>query len=145
MGWNNEKQNKYSSVYRLTRFFFFFFFFLIDTCRVLRKGLPEKGPTKFHFSRDYWLFYTAISRKVVGENVRATIPKGDMGYDQYTVPDTVSSCRSYFCFFLLAPANIHPWPLVSFFQTSLKNSEFKTTHNTFRDCRVHFFLQPFSK
>ena len=45
-----------------------FFFFIIDTCGVLKKGLPEKGPTKFHFSRDYWLFYTAISRKVVGEN-----------------------------------------------------------------------------
>ena len=27
----------------------------------------------------------------------------------------------------------------------LKNSEFKTTHNTFRDSRVHFFRQPFSK
>ena len=33
---------------------------------------------------------TAISRKVVGKNVHATIPKGDMGYDQFTVPDTVS-------------------------------------------------------
>ena len=31
---------------------------------------------------------TAISRKVVGKNVRATIPKGNMGYAQYTVPDT---------------------------------------------------------
>ena len=31
--------------------------------------------------------YTAISRKVVGRNVHATIPKGNMGYDQYTVPD----------------------------------------------------------
>ena len=30
-------------------------------------------------------------------------------------------------------------------QISLKNSELKTTHNTFRDCRVHFFRQPFSK
>ena len=28
---------------------------------------------------------------------------------------------------------------------SLKNSELKTTHNTLRDCRVHFFRQPFSK
>ena len=27
----------------------------------------------------------------------------------------------------------------------LKNSKLKTTHNTFRDCRVHFFPQPFSK
>ena len=34
--------------------------------------------------------YTAISRKVVGRNVHATIPKGNMGHDQYTVPDTVT-------------------------------------------------------
>ena len=37
------------------------------------------------------------------------------------------------------------WPLVPFFQISLKNSEFKATHNTFRDCRVRFFGQPFPK
>ena len=34
--------------------------------------------------------YTPISRKVVGKNVHATIPKGNMGYDQYTVSDTVA-------------------------------------------------------
>ena len=34
--------------------------------------------------------YIAISRKVVGKNVHATIPKGDMGYFQYTVADTVA-------------------------------------------------------
>ena len=34
--------------------------------------------------------YTAISRKVLGKTVHATIPKGDMGYDQYTFPDTVA-------------------------------------------------------
>ena len=34
--------------------------------------------------------YTAISRKVVGKNEHATIPKGNMGYVQYTVPDTVA-------------------------------------------------------
>ena len=34
--------------------------------------------------------YTAISRKVVGKNVHATIPKGNMGYNQYTVPDTAA-------------------------------------------------------
>ena len=39
--------------------------------------------------------YTAISRKVVGKNVHTTIPKGDMGYDRYTVPDDCS-CRTYF-------------------------------------------------
>ena len=36
------------------------------------------------------LSYTAISRKVVEKNVHATIPKGNVGYDQYTVPDTVA-------------------------------------------------------
>ena len=34
--------------------------------------------------------YTAIWRKIVGKNVHATIPKGNMGYDQFTVPDTVA-------------------------------------------------------
>ena len=33
--------------------------------------------------------FTAISRKVVGKIVHATIPKGNMEYDQYTVPDSV--------------------------------------------------------
>ena len=89
-------------------------------------------------------FYTAISRKVVGKNVHTTTPKGNMGYDQYTVPHDCS-CRTYFCCFPLALANICSWPLVPFFQISLENRADKTTHNTFRDCRVHFFRQPFSK
>ena len=78
------------------------------------------------------------------KNVHATIPKGNMGYEQYTFPNDCS-CRTYFCCFPLALANICPWPLVPFFQISLENREDKTTHNTFRDCRVHFFRQPFSK
>ena len=32
---------------------------------------------------------TAISKKVVVQNVHATIPKDNMGYDQYTVPDVL--------------------------------------------------------
>ena len=55
------------------------------------------------------------------------------------------SRRTYFCCFFSALTNICPWPLVSFFQTSLMSSEFKATHNTFRDCHVHFLRQPFSK
>ena len=31
--------------------------------------------------------HTAILRKVVGKNVHATMTKGNLGYDQYTVPD----------------------------------------------------------
>ena len=33
------------------------------------------------------------------------------------------SCRTYISCFLLALTNIRPWPLVAFFQISLKNSE----------------------
>ena len=40
--------------------------------------------------RKHVTLYTAISRTVVGKNVQATIPKGNTGYDQYAVPDTVA-------------------------------------------------------
>ena len=43
--------------------------------------------------------HTAISRKVVGENVHATTPKGNMRYDQYTVPDTVAVEPTFVAFF----------------------------------------------
>ena len=36
-----------------------------------------------------FLPYTALLRKVVRKNVPPTIPKGNMGYDQYTVPVTL--------------------------------------------------------
>ena len=39
-------------------------------------------------STTFW--YTVISRKVVRKTVHATIPKGNMGYDQYTVADIVA-------------------------------------------------------
>ena len=55
------------------------------------------------------------------------------------------SCQNFVYCFPLARANIHPRPLVPLFQISLKNSELKTTHNTFRGCRMHFFRQLFSK
>ena len=31
-----------------------------------------------------------FGERFVGKNVKATIPKGNMGNDQYTVPDTVA-------------------------------------------------------
>ena len=55
--------------------------------------------------------YTAILRKVVGKKVHATVPKGNAGYDQYTVPDDCS-CQTYFYYFPLALANTFPWPFV---------------------------------
>ena len=52
-----------------------------------------------------------LFRERLWEKSAATIPKGNMGYDQYTVPDDCS-CRSYFYFFPLALANTFPWPFV---------------------------------
>ena len=51
--------------------------------------------------------------------MHAIIPKGNIGYDQYTVPYTVD-CQTLFSCFPLALANIHQWSLVPFFQISLK-------------------------
>ena len=57
------------------------------------------------------IFFTAISRKVVGKTVPATSPKSNMGHDQYTVLDDCS-CQNYFCCFPLARADTFPWPFV---------------------------------
>ena len=45
------------------------------------------------------MVYTAISKKVVGKNVHATIPKGNMGYDQYTAPDFLAVEPTFVAFF----------------------------------------------
>ena len=42
------------------------------------------------FRKKNYKIATAISRKVVGKNVYTTIPKGNMRYEQYTVPDIVA-------------------------------------------------------
>ena len=44
--------------------------------------------------------YTAISKKVVGKHVHATFPKGNVGYDQYTVPYTVAVELTFAAFLL---------------------------------------------
>ena len=53
-------------------------------------------------------------------NIHATIPKGNMGYDQYTVPDTVA----------VDPTFLRS--LVPFLQIPFKISELNTAHNPFR-------------
>ena len=55
-----------------------------------------------------------LFRERLSEKVRATIPKGNMGYDRYTVPGDCS-CRTYFCCFPLALANTFSWPFVPIF------------------------------
>ena len=67
-------------------------------------------------------FIYSYFEKVVGKNVHSTIPKGNMGYDQYILPDDCN-CRIDLWCFPLPLANICPWPQVPFFQISLKKSE----------------------
>ena len=77
-----------------------------------------------HVSEYSLILYSYFEKKVVGKNVHATSRK--------VIWDTINTL-----FLTLWLLNLllllsfstrkHPWPLVSFFQTPLKNSEFKTT------------------
>ena len=70
--------------------------------------------------------HTATSRKVVGK--KRARDNSERLYRIWSIYCSWHcSCRTYFCCFPLALANIRPWPLVPFFQISLKNSELKTT------------------
>ena len=92
----------------------------------------------------HFLVYSYFEKGCL-KNVHATVPKGNMGYDQYTVPDTEAVEPSILLFsFSIGKTYVHGH-FVPFFQISLKKRQLKTTHNTFRDCRVHFFRQPFSE
>ena len=83
----------------------------------------------FSFSYSYF-------KKCCQKNVHVTIPKGN-NYGISSIPFAWHcSRRTYFCCVPLALTNICPWPLVPFFQISLKNSALKTTHNTFQDCHM---------
>ena len=113
------------------RFFFYFCYILL--------ALPD---SKIDTTKKVYIY--SYFEKGWRINVHATIPKGNMGYDQYTVSDDCS-CQTYFCCFPLALANTLPRPLGPILSNFFKNSELKTTHNAFRDCRVHFFREPFSK
>ena len=68
-------------------------------------GSANRGePSEAKSGKSINVVHTAISRKVFGKKVHATISNGNMGYDKYTVSDT--SCRTYFCYFALALGNI---------------------------------------
>ena len=57
--------------------------------------LAQKERTSFS---SFFFLYTAISRNCCRKNVHATIPKGYMGYVQYTVPETVAVEPTFIAF-----------------------------------------------
>ena len=69
---------------------------------------------------EHW--YTAISRKVVGQNVHKTIPKGNMGYDQYSVPDFVAVQPTFVAFLQHSQTYVHSLAchsILTFFEEQL--------------------------
>ena len=76
----------------------FFFFLPLNVIWKARKReyssdkvIVQRPQNEFNNSNLLVLvLFTAIWRKVVAKNVYATIPKGNRGYDQYAVPDTVA-------------------------------------------------------
>ena len=67
-----------------------------------------------------------------------------MGYDHYTVPNDCS-CRTYFFLFSFSTRKRKSVASRAIFSNFFVEEWTKTTHNTSRDCRVHFFQQAFSK
>ena len=64
-----------------------------------------------------------------------------MGYDQYTVPNTVAMEPTFVAFLISTRKHtaMASRAIVSNFFLFPNNSELKTTHTIFQDCRVHFF------
>ena len=94
---------------------------------------------KVRFKRCVFRKTRSACRERLSEKVQVTIPKGNIGYNQYTVSWNCN-CRTYFCCFSSALATNRPRSPVPFFQISLKIiSELKTTDHTFLDCRGHLF------
>ena len=57
------------------------------------------------------MFVYSYFEKGCRKKCAATIPKRNMGYDQYNFPDSVA-VESNLCCFPLAVAHIRPWPFV---------------------------------
>ena len=74
-------------------FHFHAYFSLLTRIKATREG---GGGAGFEGTQQ---MFTAISRKVVGKTMHATIPKGNMGYDQCTFPGTVAVESTFVAFF----------------------------------------------
>ena len=106
------------------------------SCRPRALDLNTQCPETCHV-----LCIQIFRERLSEKKLHATIPKGNMGYDQYTVPNTVAIEPTFVAFLISTRKHtaMASRAIVSNFFLFPKNSELKTTHNTFQDCRVHFF------
>ena len=63
--------------------------------RLLQLQQVAENPS---LEQEEFLYIQLFRGRLSEENVHATIPKGNMGYDQYTVPDTVAVELSFVAF-----------------------------------------------
>ena len=120
---------------------FFFDYFFWDGCNTLEKWKAKVMQNFWgqincimgdvYVPNRFCLSCLQLFRERFRKNVHATIPKG-IGM--------LSNLLLLFCF--STRRYVHDLSRLPFFQISLKNSELKTTHNTFPACRVHFIWQP---
>ena len=116
LGWRKDRKSRRD---RLGRFWTFIVQSYFDTLlryvlsvtfcgAVVLKVMDQKTIVKRRWSyKVRTTVYTAISRKVVGRNVHATIPKGNMGYAQYTVPDFVAVEPTFVAFLYHSQTYVH--------------------------------------
>ena len=103
-------------------------------CKNLFK-YPLPAVSRFASRGEQWLqvcYIYSYFEKGCRKNVHATIPKGNMGYDQYNVSDDYTCPPTFVAFLKHFQTHFHSL-LYQFFQFSLKNRELKTTHNAFRE------------
>ena len=100
---------------------------------VKRSGYVIRIPAKFYLRAQHNRVYSYFE-KGCRKYVHATIPKVNMGYNQYTVSDDCIF-RTYFCCFLLALANTFPRPFVPILLNFLKTPTmpFRIVACTFSD------------
>ena len=97
----NLRQLNNQAIIYTNSIFFYSLFHILNNLKTMHYVVIRRESLKlqWHFCCKVVVhMYTAISRKVVGKNVHATIPKSNMGYDQYTVPDTVAVKTSFVVF-----------------------------------------------
>ena len=103
-------------------------------------------PYKEEFDNHGWKLHLLVYfKRGCRKKCACDNPKGNMGYYQHTVPETIAVEPTFVAFLSHSQTYVHGWPLMPFFQISLKNRELKTIYNTFQDCCIHFFQQPFLK
>ena len=107
---------------------------------VKRRGAQKQYSFQYYCSKVFICSY--FEKGYRKKCARATIPEGWDMINTLFLTMQLSNLLLMLSFSIRKHASMACRAILSNF---LKNSKLKTTHNTFRDCRVHFFPQPFSK